>query len=147
VQILTVRDTPAQWYKSTADTVGSASIFAAMKAGAEATGDDSKKALVAMGSTIVWDNPDTFAGRMHAGDQAFCEGVYSRWNEECKAFIPAERLLVFNASEGWGPLCKFLGVPEPAEPFPKLWDRNAFKQGVAARAAAADKPAAPSSQK
>lgn len=29
-----------------------------------------------------------------------------------------ERLLVFDVAEGWGPLCAFLGVPVPDEPFP-----------------------------
>jgi len=28
-------------------------------------------------------------------------------------------LLVYEVSQGWGPLCRFLGVPVPDEPFPK----------------------------
>jgi hypothetical protein len=36
------------------------------------------------------------------------------------AAIPAERLLVFDAADGWGPLCAFLEVPVPAEPFPRV---------------------------
>ena len=48
-----------------------------------------------------------------------------------KATIPADRLLVYQVKEGWGPLCAFLGVAEPAEPFPRtnnraeFWDRLA----------------------
>jgi hypothetical protein len=39
-------------------------------------------------------------------------------NEAVKAAVPPERLLVFNFKEGWDPLCEFLGVPVPDEPFP-----------------------------
>ena len=48
-----------------------------------------------------------------------------------KATIPADRLLVYQVKEGWGPLCAFLGVAEPDEPFPRtntrteFWDRLA----------------------
>lgn len=31
---------------------------------------------------------------------------------------PKDKLLVFRVSEGWGPLCKFLGLPIPNEDFP-----------------------------
>jgi hypothetical protein len=41
---------------------------------------------------------------------------------EVKAAIPAERLLIFDVREGWGPLCKFLDVPVPDKPFPNLND-------------------------
>lgn len=36
--------------------------------------------------------------------------------------IPKERLLVFQVQEGWKPLCEFLDVPIPDEPFPRLND-------------------------
>jgi hypothetical protein len=32
--------------------------------------------------------------------------------------IPHDRLLTYDVKEGWGPLCRFLGVPEPEIPFP-----------------------------
>ncbi|CAN5299728.1 hypothetical protein BH11BAC6_BH11BAC6_02600 [soil metagenome] len=40
-------------------------------------------------------------------------------NETVLETVPKEKLLVFNAKEGWEPLCKFLGVPVPAITFPK----------------------------
>lgn len=49
---------------------------------------------------------------------AHCEAV--------KATIPAERLLVFQVREGWGPLCEFLGVDAPDEPFPRTNHREEF---------------------
>ena len=87
---------------------------------------------------LAWDNPDTFDGRMHAGDQPYCEEVYSRWNEEVKRCIPKERLLVFNVKQGWQPLCNFLGVPVPPDDFPKMWTTDDFKRMTNARKAAAD---------
>ena len=34
------------------------------------------------------------------------------------AACPADRLLVYEVSDGWDPLCEFLGVPVPAAAFP-----------------------------
>jgi len=48
--------------------------------------------------------------------------------------IPRERLLVWNASEGWEPICKALKLPLPAEPFPRSNTREdwrARKQALA----------------
>merc|ERR1719188_1835025 len=34
--------------------------------------------------------------------------------------IPPEKLLVFDMADGWEPLCKFLDIPVPSEPFPVI---------------------------
>ncbi|GJJ06786.1 hypothetical protein Clacol_000982 [Clathrus columnatus] len=39
-------------------------------------------------------------------------------NERIKKLIPAEKLLIYDISQGWDPLCKYLGVSKPDEPFP-----------------------------
>jgi hypothetical protein len=44
------------------------------------------------------------------------------------AEIPPDRLLVFRVSEGWGPLCRFLGVEVPDEPFPRLNESASFHE-------------------
>ena len=41
--------------------------------------------------------------------------------------MPAEKLLVFNVKEGYAPLCKFLELPEPAEPFPHVNEKARFE--------------------
>lgn len=51
--------------------------------------------------------------------------VYERHNEEVRRSIPAARLLVFDVKQGWEPLCKFLELPVPDAPFPKV---NAAEQ-------------------
>lgn len=58
----------------------------------------------------------TFAGKHADRDTAIA--AYHRRTEEVQAAIPADRLLVFDVAEGWEPLCRFLDVPVPAEPFP-----------------------------
>ena len=47
---------------------------------------------------------------------------YNDWVQHVKDTVPKERLLVFEVKEGWEPLCKFLEVPEPNEPFPRVND-------------------------
>jgi hypothetical protein len=63
---------------------------------------------------------DTFGGRVD--DKAHAIEVYNRHNEAVRRTIPPERLLVFDAKAGWDPLCRFLGVAIPPEPFPHLND-------------------------
>ena len=58
--------------------------------------------------------------------------VYERHNDEVKRRVPSERLLVYEVKEGWGPLCEFLGVPEPEEPFPRLNDAALMRRGTKA---------------
>jgi Sulfotransferase domain len=68
-----------------------------------------------------------------AGDTSTIEGLIAameRWNEAVKATVPAERLLVWNPSEGWEPLCEFLEVAVPPEPLPRLNDTVSFREGI-----------------
>ena len=47
---------------------------------------------------------------------------------EVRASVPADRLLVYEMGSGWDPLCAFLGVPVPDEPYPSENSRAAFAQ-------------------
>ncbi|KAF7258313.1 hypothetical protein EG68_04329 [Paragonimus skrjabini miyazakii] len=49
--------------------------------------------------------------------------VYDRWIDQVKRDVPADRLLVFQVKEGWKPLCEFLNVPVPNQPFPRVNER------------------------
>ncbi|XP_057316147.1 uncharacterized protein LOC130657194 [Hydractinia symbiolongicarpus] len=55
---------------------------------------------------------------------------YNNWVEEVKRNVPEEKLLVFSVKEGWEPLCKFLDVPVPEQPFPHVNDTATFKARV-----------------
>ena len=53
-------------------------------------------------------------------------GAFVQHNEEVKRRMPEERLLVYSVEEGWPPLCAFLGVEGPKEPFPASTTEGAF---------------------
>ncbi|KIJ48060.1 hypothetical protein M422DRAFT_205687 [Sphaerobolus stellatus SS14] len=49
-------------------------------------------------------------------------------NDRVKGIIPLEKLLVYEASQGWDPLVEFLGVEKPSDPFPSVNDTASFQQ-------------------
>lgn len=53
-------------------------------------------------------------------DKAHCLRVYEQHYARVRRTVPAERLLVYRVQEGWEPLCRFLGVAVPDEPFPRV---------------------------
>jgi len=67
------------------------------------------------------------------GDDWSPEAVKRSFEEHNNAVIrecPKDKLLVFRASDGWGPLCKFLGKPVPDVPYPHLNDTAQFKRNT-----------------
>jgi hypothetical protein len=58
---------------------------------------------------------------------------FERWNTAVIAEVPADKLLVFEAKEGWQPLCDFLGVPVPDVPYPRVNSREDMQQRGIAR--------------
>mmetsp|Transcript_3192 Transcript_3192/g.9732 ORF Transcript_3192/g.9732 Transcript_3192/m.9732 type:complete len:311 (-) Transcript_3192:477-1409(-) len=51
---------------------------------------------------------------------------YEEHIRDVQRSINREDLLVMNVNEGWGPLCRFLQVEEPSEPFPRSNDKEEF---------------------
>ncbi|KAL3320017.1 hypothetical protein Ciccas_001296 [Cichlidogyrus casuarinus] len=60
--------------------------------------------------------------------------AFKKHRESVIDTIPKNRLLLFNAKDGWDPLCKFLGKSKPNIPYPhvnrrdksrRLWDFQA----------------------
>lgn len=56
--------------------------------------------------------------------------VYRRHNADVKRTIAPERLLVFEGSQGWPPLCNFLGAAVPDQPYPKTNTTEEFQARV-----------------
>jgi hypothetical protein len=129
--LLSVRD-PERWYESTRTTIYelsrviSASRTARLAFGLVSLLTFGGFARTAAGDEIIWDG--TFDGRFEEKSHAI--GVLERHTEEVKRRVPPERLLVYEVKEGWGPLCEFLGVPEPEEPFPHLNDAAEMRRGI-----------------
>jgi hypothetical protein len=69
-----------------------------------------------------------FENKIH--DPAACQAIFDAWNEEVKRTVPPEKLLIFQVKDGWEPLCRFLGVPVPDEPFPRSNESKGFVKNV-----------------
>ncbi|MEZ5669994.1 MAG: sulfotransferase [Alphaproteobacteria bacterium] len=112
------------WFESTIDTIyftetaWQFKVLALFTPFGRKFGDMSRK--------LIWQ-------RSHRGtmpDRAAAVAHYNRHIEEVKAAVPADRLLVFSVDQGWAPLCEFLGVPVPDEPFPNVNDRAEIKKAL-----------------
>ncbi len=68
----------------------------------------------------------TFGGRLDDRDHALA--VYRAHGEEVRRTIAPERLLAYDVSEGWAPLCAFLEVPVPNVPFPRTNTSEEFRE-------------------
>lgn len=110
--LLSVRD-PEAWYKSVIDT-----IYQPMKSPAP----DSAPEIARLQSEMTRRSilSETFDNRFE--DKAHAIEVFKRHNQAVRDAIDPARLLVFDVREGWAPLCAFLDVPIPDEPFPRLND-------------------------
>ena len=50
---------------------------------------------------------------------------YKNWVSHVKNTVPPEKLLIFESKQGWAPLCNFLDIPIPEEPYPRVNDSGA----------------------
>lgn len=64
------------------------------------------------------------------GGPETAENFFKEWESVVIATLPPERLLVHSAKEGWEPLCKFLDLPVPDCPYPRLNDAASIRQTV-----------------
>ncbi|KAL1921659.1 uncharacterized protein VTP21DRAFT_10301 [Calcarisporiella thermophila] len=119
--VLTVRDSPEVWYDSMKDTI----LQLALRHQNPSFGEWLFN-LCTGGQRNRWVT--NFIERDMGGrlDKEGVIAAYNRHVEEVKRHVPQERLLIFNVKQGWQPLCDFLGVEVPAEPFPNRNDRKEF---------------------
>jgi len=120
--IHTVRD-PESWYTSVNNTIYPAAVD--LKNSPAFQSDPT----VQMIDAVVWEGD--FQGRFD--DKELTLETYRRHSQEIIDSVPADRLLVFDVKQGWGPLSGFLGVPVPeGVPFPRANDTESFNQRIAA---------------
>ncbi|MGH8455471.1 MAG: sulfotransferase family protein [Stenotrophobium sp.] len=121
--VLTVHPKGAEaWYESTIETIYFTEIMWQFKVLQVLTPFGRK--FGEMTHKLIWQ-------RSHKGtmsDRKKAIAHYHRHIEEVKAAVLPDQLLVFSVDEGWGPLCKFLGVPVPASKFPSINDRAEFRK-------------------
>lgn len=113
--ILSLRD-PERWYESMSET-----ILVSM-------------AQMGLSEPPIPDDHPLFFGGIISRDafnfdysKANVIAAFERHNAAVQRDIPPDRLLVFEASHGWEPLCAHLGVAVPDEPFPHVNDREEFQ--------------------
>ncbi|MDQ3603237.1 MAG: sulfotransferase family protein [Actinomycetota bacterium] len=134
--ILSVRD-PERWYESVRNTIYELSVIVPRHP-IYRIGYTFVRLFVFRGpgninlaDEIIWQG--TFDGRFEDKDHAI--EVFERHNAEVQQRAPENRLLVYDVKSGWGPLCEFLGVEEPDEPFPRTNDTAQMRrrlQGIKA---------------
>jgi hypothetical protein len=117
--VLTVRD-PASWFESTQTTILSPRMRERVAASPAAE----------FLEKTVWSE---FGSGMHDRDHMIA--AFERHSAEVRGAIPPDRLLVLEVSQGWQPLCEFLGVPVPSKPFPRLNSREELGAALAAKRA------------
>lgn len=117
-----------KWYTSFYSTIWQAqnppeSERAAM--GEKMAGDPRLQSVMkVMGFAKQTITEDHFQGRFL--DKEFMEKIFNEHNEDVKKYVPADKLLVFDVTEGWEPLCKFLEAEVPNEPLPHTNKKEDF---------------------
>jgi len=122
--LLSVRDAQ-DWFDSTQQTIFS---------------DEHNKPFVKSALSEFFNKTvfNAYGDRVH--DRDFMVAAFQRHNAEVERAVPQDRLLVYEATQGWPPLCRFLGVPIPESPFPRVSSREERVQQRASMAQGAGAP-------
>jgi len=113
--ILTVRDAD-KWFDSTNETIHSLEFASFIK----------NSPFGEMVQKTIWDR---MKNRMQ--DRKHMVDFFENRTSEIIDYIAPERLLVYQVSEGWKPLCTFLDVPVPNTDFPRINSRDETKELLA----------------
>ncbi|HJL62225.1 MAG TPA: sulfotransferase [Pseudomonadales bacterium] len=116
--LLTRRD-PQKWYDSASNT-----IFKGLASTGEENDRESLDSQRRMVNKLIVDN--TFDGDLTDREAAI--DVFNKHNQEVIDTIDPKRLLVFEASQGWEPLCEFLGVDIPDTAYPRTNTTEDFQK-------------------
>eukprot|EP00188_Purpureofilum_apyrenoidigerum_P001859 Plantae.Rhodophyta-Purpureofilum_apyrenoidigerum.ctg20757.p1 GENE.Plantae.Rhodophyta-Purpureofilum_apyrenoidigerum.ctg20757~~Plantae.Rhodophyta-Purpureofilum_apyrenoidigerum.ctg20757.p1 ORF type:complete len:299 (-),score=58.96 Plantae.Rhodophyta-Purpureofilum_apyrenoidigerum.ctg20757:236-1090(-) len=130
--ILTVRSRES-WYASVEETIGASftkrryrfanAVLRHFSSFAKAFADDIDREVFVLWKLLRKGIDDPFLG---VPDRQLMMQCFDEHIQEVKSSIPSEDLLIYNVNEGWGPLCRFLGVNEPTVAFPRGNDKAEF---------------------
>ena len=76
---------------------------------------------------IIWDR--IFDGRLN--EREYVIDIFNQHNRSVINETPPDKLLVFEAKDGWEPLCEFLRVPIPNTHYPHTNTTHQFKDAIA----------------
>jgi sulfotransferase family protein len=111
--LLSTRQSADAWWKSASNT-----IFLAMGKEADAGNTEWHDMAMAMMRRF---SPEW-------SEEGPAKAAYEAHNANVRAKVPADKLIEWQPADGWGPLCKGLGVPVPAEDFPVTNTTADFRQ-------------------
>lgn len=98
--MLSTRD-PESWYRSASDT-----IFNGLGADGLGPWFTAVNRMLAERFSTDYANKDAMIA------------AFEKHNDAVRQAIPADRLLEWQAADGWAPICERLGLPVPDAPFP-----------------------------
>jgi hypothetical protein len=113
VKVILSTRSPESWYKSISETILT-TVWAPDKWPAQA---------------VEWFKMVTKVLERSLGTAKDRDGIIAAFKAHeaaVKAAIPADRLLVHSAKDGWESLCAFLGVPVPDTPYPRTNSKEEF---------------------
>lgn len=114
---------PDRWWASYSATIHQLMLRTPPPENAAA--DDDFAAVSEMGTLVVRER--TFGGSYETLERDAIVAAYERHNAHVRATAPSDRFLEFDVVQGWKPLCAFLGVDVPDEPFPNVNDSAEFR--------------------
>ena len=113
--LLSVRSTN-RWWESFSGTIKT------ILQNKDSIPDEHSRSVINMAHKIIVEQ--TFGGALN--DKSVVLSEYQKRIDDVKQAIPADRLLIFDVTEGWAPLCEFLNLPIPDGDFPRSNSRDEF---------------------
>jgi len=113
--IINARDAES-WHTSVLNTILPASIRSIESS------DPDIKVIGEWLFRVIWDG--IFDGRIT--DRSYSISVYNQHVDNVLKSAPSDRLLVFDGTQTWEPLCEFLECPIPDQPFPRANSTEEF---------------------
>jgi hypothetical protein len=105
VVLLSVRD-PDAWYTSVRETILGPTMRGIERPAGEDEWSDMIRAVMANRFTLDMDDPDA------------AKAAFVAHNDRVRAEVDPARLVEWQPSMGWAPICEALDLPVPQEPFP-----------------------------
>lgn len=81
-----------------------------------------------LASEIIWAENGVFEGDFENRVKAIA--IFEAHSKKVREAFPANDVLVFDVSDGYGPLCDFLGLAAPDTPFPHVNDCASIQRQV-----------------
>ncbi len=119
---------PEEWYESVARTIyrgvpkGPRDIFRMIWNSIRSKEFRRVAPVFMYNNKLIWKGQ--FEGKF--ADREFAMEVFRRHEAHIREVVPPEQLLWFDVKDGWEPLCSFLQVPVPTDPFPRANQRDEF---------------------